>query len=90
MFVAVDAIHRIIILSTSNIGFEYSAMDMFFLRIGKSHTFYDLKLRVRTARVWSKVYHLEEVSDIVFHESMIEVNYVLTSFGVLVIFRIFI
>ena len=39
---AVDAIHPNNNPEYLNIGLEYSAMDMVFLRIGKSHTFYEL------------------------------------------------
>ena len=39
---AVDAIHPNNNPEYLNIGLEYSAMDMVFLRVGKSHTFYEL------------------------------------------------
>ena len=43
--VAVDAIHPNNNPEYLNMGIEYSAMDMVFLRIGKSHTLYELKFK---------------------------------------------
>ena len=43
--VAVDAIHPNNNPEYLNIGVEYSAMDMLFLRIGQSHTLYELKFQ---------------------------------------------
>ena len=42
---AVDAIHPNNNPEYLNIGLEYSAMDMVFLRVGKSHTFYQLSFQ---------------------------------------------
>ena len=42
---AVDAIHPNNNPEYLNIGLEYSAMDMVFLRVGKSHTFYELSFQ---------------------------------------------
>ena len=66
--VAVDAIHPNNNPEYLNLGFEYSAMDMFFLRIGKSHTFYELKYNGENGRGSNKVFHLEEAFGIVFLE----------------------
>ena len=42
---AIDAIHPNNNPEYLNIGLEYSAMDMVFLRVGKSHTFYELSFQ---------------------------------------------
>ena len=42
---AVDAIHPNNNPEYLNIGLEYSAMDMVFVRVGKSHTFYELSFQ---------------------------------------------
>ena len=42
---AVDAIHPNNNPEYLNIGLEYSAMDMVYLRVGKSHTFYELSFQ---------------------------------------------
>jgi len=39
---AVDAIHPNNNPEYINVGLEYSALDMLFIRMGKSHTFYNL------------------------------------------------
>ena len=42
--IAVDAIHPNNNPEYLNLGLEYNALDMFFLRVGQSHTFYELAL----------------------------------------------
>ena len=42
--IAVDAIHPNNNPEYLNLGLEYNALDMFFLRVGQSHTFYKLAL----------------------------------------------
>ena len=49
--VAVDAIHPNNNPEYLNIGLEYSAMDMVFLRVGKSHTFYELSFEEDGERI---------------------------------------
>ena len=81
--VAVDAIHPNNNPEYLNLGFEYSAMDMFFLRIGKSHTFYELKYNGENGR--GSEQGLSFGGGIRYRiprGPMLEVNYVVTNFGV--------
>ena len=81
--VAVDAIHPNNNPEYLNLGFEYSAMDMFFLRIGKSHTFYELKYNGENGRGSEQGLSFGGgVRYRIPRGPMLEVNYVVTNFGV--------
>ena len=81
--IAVDAIHPNNNPEYLNIGFEYSTLDMFFLRIGKSHTLYELKFKGEDGNGPEQGLSFGGgVRYRIPRGPMIEVNYVLTSFGV--------
>ena len=66
--VAVDAIHPNNNPEYLNLGFEYSAMDMFFYELENHTPFMSSNITVRMVEVPNKVFHLEEAFGIVFLE----------------------
>lgn len=81
--IAVDAIHPNNNPEYLNVGMECSAMDLLFLRIGRSHTLYELKFKDGADR--GPEHGLSFGGGIRYRiprGPMLEVNYVLTNFGV--------
>ena len=81
--IAVDAIHPNNNPEYLNIGMEWSAIDILFLRIGKSHSFYELKFNDGVDRGPEQGLSFGGgVRYRIPRGPMLEVNYVLTNFGV--------
>ena len=81
--VAVDAIHPNNNPEYLNIGVEYSAMDMIFLRVGQSHTLYELKFQ--EGESMGPEQGLSFGGGIKYRiprGPMLHIDYVLTNFGV--------
>ena len=83
---AVDAIHPNNNPEYLNIGLEYSAMDMVFLRIGKSHTFYELSFLEEGENVGIGPEHGLSFGAGVKYQiprgPVINIDYVFTDFGI--------
>tara|TARA_A100001011_G_scaffold396119_1_gene493131 strand:+ start:563 stop:1603 length:1041 start_codon:yes stop_codon:yes gene_type:complete len=83
---AVDAIHPNNNPEYLNIGLEYSAMDMVFLRIGKSHTFYELSFLEEGENVGIGPEHGLSFGAGVKYQiprgPIINIDYVFTDFGI--------
>ena len=83
---AVDAIHPNNNPEYLNIGLEYSAMDMVFLRVGKSHTFYELSFQEEDQNIdigpeqWLSFG--AGVKYQIPRGPMINIDYVFTDFGI--------
>ena len=83
---AVDAIHPNNNPEYLNIGLEYSAMDMVFLRIGKSHTFYELSFLEEGENIGIGPEHGLSFGAGVKYQiprgPVINIDYVFTDFGI--------
>ena len=81
--IAVDAIHPNNNPEYLNVGMECSAMDLLFLRIGRSHALYELKFKDGSERGPENGLSFGGgVRYRIPRGPMLEVNYVLTNFGV--------
>ena len=83
---AVDAIHPNNNPEYLNIGLEYSAMDMVFLRVGKSHTFYELSFQENDQNIGIGPEQCLSFGAGVKYQiprgPMINIDYVFTDFGI--------
>ena len=83
---AVDAIHPNNNPEYLNIGLEYSAMDMVFLRVGKSHTFYQLSFQENNQNIGigpeQGLSFGAGVKYQIPRGPMINIDYVFTDFGI--------